>query len=249
MCYRTLLFILTVMMGLFVSVPAYSEGNIGITYNHVVDDRSGGLVGDFKHEGEMIDFEMDAQLQIGDVLRGKAHAEIVFDWLLDIKLATDVTGKGYTLDSMGRDQNANIGFTVPYQGLNFDVGIGGSSASPWAAPSAIDVLVPKGFNEGELEALGLGDVFPKPKGLPFLDGNFLNAYVATGFEKGGMDIDLKGIFQLTGEEKANQVHTRFQTSRDLGPLKATVALEFAFMAYQDEIYYETGSFISIGIPF
>ncbi|MDE0014870.1 MAG: hypothetical protein OXU51_01700, partial [Candidatus Poribacteria bacterium] len=52
----------------------HGAGNIGFTYSQVIDDQSGGVTAEYEHDGEIIDFEIDGQLQSGDIYRGKAHA-------------------------------------------------------------------------------------------------------------------------------------------------------------------------------
>ena len=88
-----------------------------------------------------------------------------------------------------------LAFTVPVDDLNFDVGIGGKNSSPFGAPNAYDTLVASGFNESDLAGRGLAKLTPALKGLPFKDGNALNAFVSSGFERGGIDIDLKAIIE------------------------------------------------------
>lgn len=243
--YRTLAIILAL---LFVPFLAHSAGNIGLNFSQVIDDQSIGVVGEYEIDGNRADFEIDGQLQSGDIYRGKVHAELVFDVsAVDIKLFSDTTMKGYTLDGLGRDTNIGVALTVPVESLNFDIGIGGNSATPWGAPNALSELVPKGYDESELETLGLGSVHPAPRGIPFQDGMFLKGFVATGFKKGNVDIDIKGILQLTGEDKAHQVKTTFDTSRELfGSVTWNIGAEVILMTYQDEIHYEKALFTGFG---
>lgn len=244
--------LLAMICALLFVPPVFSEsgGNIGLTYNQVIDDRSGGLLGEYSYGAEMFDFEIDGDLQFGDIYRAKVHAEVVFGPpAVGIKIATDITGKGYTLDTMGRDQNASIALNIPVRdsGLEVDIGIGGKNASPWGAPNALSDLVPKGYNQTELEALGLDQVFPSPRGLPFLDGSSLNSFIATGFEKGNVEVDVKAILQVTGADKAHQVITHLETSRELfAGIRATIGIEVALMHYQEVIHYETAMMTTFG---
>ena len=239
-------------IALLMATSAFAGGNIGFTFNQIIDDRSGGLIGEYEYEGQPFDFEVDGQLQFGNIYRGKAHAEITFDLgRVGLKPFVDVGLKGYTLDTLGNDKNAGLALTVPVGDLNFDIGIFGSNAGPWGSPNALDALVPKGYDETQLEGLGLADVHPAPKGLPSRVGNSLNALVATGFEKGDVEIKLKGIFELLGEgDKAHQLISRFETSRNLfGDVDVIVGAEVGFMLYQDVIYYETAILTTLGYEF
>lgn len=242
---------LMILLVLFAHV-AYAGGNMGVTFNQVIDDRSGGVVGEYEYNGDPFDFQVDGQLQFGDIYRGKARAELIFDIsAVGIKLLTDITSKGYTLDTLGRSQNVGIALTVPVKSLNFDIGIGGKNSNPWDAPNALDELVPKGYNESELEALGLAEIHPAPKGIPFRSGNFLNAFVETGFEKGNVEVDLKGISEVAGEgERAHELHTRFQSSRQLfDRVNLNVGLEVGFQLYEEVIHYETALLTTVGCNF
>ena len=233
------------------SVFANSEGNIGVTYNQIIDDRAGGFVGDFKHNFGAFDFEADGQLQVGDIYRGKARTAVIFDVRkVGIKVGIETVGKGYTLDTMGSAKDISVALTVPTGNLNFDVGIGGSNSSPWGAPNAQDELEAKGYDINVLEELGLANVHPKPRGIPFQSGNFLNVFVATGLDVGSVEVDLKGIVQVAGEgDRQHQLQTYFQTSRDLLGIAVTVGLEIAFAHYQEAIHYETAILTSFGIGF
>ena len=231
---------------------AHAEGNIGFTFNQVVDDRSMGFTAGYKTDGEKVDFEVDGQLQAGEIYRGGGHAEIVFGLgAVGIKPFVDVTTKGYTLEGLGSDQNIGLALTVPVGDLSFDVGVGGKSSNPWGAPNALDDLVPKGYNEDELDALGLRNVHPSKKGIPFKDGNSVNVFIATEFEKANIEINLKGLLEVAGEgEKAHQFNSRFQTRRKvLGTVDLTVAFEIAGQLYQNEIQYETAVFTTWGLNF
>ena len=239
---------LVMLILLCCSLFAHGAGNIGFNFSQVIDDQSAGLFGEYEYDGEGVGFEIDGQLQSGDVYRGKTHAEITFYVsAVGIKLLSDTTAKGYTLDTLGRDSNVAVALTVPAGDLNFDVGIGGKQASPWGAPNALSELVPKGYDQTELEALGLDKVTPAPRGLPFQEGAFLQTYIATGFKRGGVDIDIKGIIQLTGEEKAHQVLTSFDTSRNIGGnFTLNIGAEVGVMSYQKSIHSEVAIFTGLG---
>lgn len=245
--FRTLLLMWVIAAMLIVSQAFAQTGNIGINFSQVIDDQSAGANGEYEYDGDGWGFEIDGLLQSGDIYRGKLHGEVTFDIsYVGIKLLTDTTLKGYTLDGMGRDSNLYAAITVPTGDLNFDIGIGGKQASPWGAPNALSELVPKGYNETELEALGLDTVTPAPRGLPFQDGAFLQAYIATGFSKSDIDIDIKGILQLTGDEKAHQVLTSFDTSKPLfGNFTLELGAEVIVMAYQDALHSEVAIFSGV----
>ena len=105
-----------------------------------------------------------------------------------------------------------LAFTVPVETLNFDVGIGGKNASPFGTPNAYDTLIGKGFSETELTGKGLESLSAALKGLPFKNGNSVNAFIITGFEAGIVDVDVKGVIELLGQgDKQHQAILNFKT--------------------------------------
>ena len=228
----------------------HGAGNIGFTYSQVIDDQSGGVTAEYEHDGETIDFEIDGQLQSGDIYRGKAHAEVVFRLgnSIGLKPFVDITAKGYTLDGLGREQNYGLAGTVKVGDLDFDIGVGGRNSHPWGEPNALDELLPKGYNEDELKALGLDTVHPAPRGIPFKSGNSVIAFASTSLEKGDFEIDLKGVFEVAGEgDKAHQIHADFETNRNLfGNVDLIVGLQVATQFYQKNIQYESAVLTTIG---
>ena len=113
----------------------------------------------------------DAQLQSGDIHNFKLNTDFTVDIAtVDVKLLIENRVKGYSLDTLGREQSVGLAFTVPVDDLNFDVGIGGKNSSPFGAPNAYDTLVASGFNESDLAGRGLAKLTPALKGLPFKDG-------------------------------------------------------------------------------
>lgn len=233
----------------FISQEVAADGNIGFTYSQVIDDQSGGVTAEYEHEGEIIDFEIDGQLQAGDIYRCQAHAEVVFRLgSIGLKPFVDVTAKGYTLDGLGREQNYGLAGTVKVGDLDVDMGVGGRNSNPWGEPNALDELLPKGYNEDELKALGLEKVHPTPKGIPFKSGNSVIAFASTSFEKGNFSIDLKGVFEVAGEgDKAHQIHANFETHRNMiGNVDLIVGLQVATQFYQKSIQYESALLTTIG---
>lgn len=241
--------IVAVMLSLLCAT-AYA-GSVGLSYSEILEDRSLGITGDYATDlTDRVAFESDAQVQIGDVYNGVLNTNFVFDVsVVDLKLLISNKAKGYTLDSLGREQNVGLAFTVPINDLNIDVGVGGSNSNPFAAPSAYDTLTAAGFAEGDLDE-GLKSITPTPVGLPLGSGSALNAFVATGFTRGVFDITAKGIVQLVSED--DKIHTgvfNIKTGGKIYGMLATVAVEVGVATYRQEIHYETGVITSIGYEF
>ena len=239
---------------LFASVFSFAEqtGSVGFTYNEIMGDRSSGLTADYERPIGPTDLEVEGTLQIGDVYKGQSHVSLTFDvGAVDIKVLADSTHQGYTLTSLGRSTVLALALTVPIKNLSVDVGIGGKSASPWGAPNLLDDGVAQGYDETELEAIGAANITPKPRGLPLGTGNRLMALVETGFEKGAFEFDVRGVFELTGDDdKLHQVIVSAQTAKNLfGKLDWTVDLQIGLASYQDDIHTDRAILTGISYKF
>ena len=135
--------------------------------------------------------------------------------------------------------------------LNFDIGIGGKSAAPWGAPNLLDDAVAKGYDESELVAIGAAEITPKPKGLPLGTGNRLMALVETGLEKGAYEVDIKGVFELTGDsDKLHQVLASVQTAKNLlGQIDWTIDVQIGTAFYQDAFHYDHAILMGLAYKF
>ena len=244
-------FILITAMFLCTKI-GYADGSIGVSYSQIIDDRSLGITGDYETQlADRVKFEADGQLQAGGIYNAKINTNFVFDIAtVDLKVLIENKVKGYTLDTLGREQSVGLAFTLPVEKLNFDIGIGGKNASPFGSPNAYDTLVGKGFSETELTGKGLKSLSAALKGLPFKNGNSVNMFVVTGFGAGIFDVDVKGVVELLGDgDKQHQAILNFKTGGKVYDVNVTTALELSLMSYQDAIHYETAVITSAGFDF
>lgn len=244
------LLILAVSILFFVSL-GYAN-SIGGTYSQVIDDRSFGLTGDYQTSlTDRVGLEIDAQGQAGDIYKGRLQADLVIGVsTFDIKILTENKVKGYSLDSLGREQSIGLAASVPVENLNFDIGVGGKNASPFGVPNAFDTLVADGFSESDLEGKGLDAITAATRGIPFKNGNTVNLFVETGFTKGIFDIDVRGVLEILGEgSKMHQVNVDFNTSGKISGIVVTSGIEIGLASYLDAIYYETALVTSFGVDF
>ena len=226
---------------------ADNSGSVGVTYNRVVGQQSGGLTADYEYTTEPMTIELDGQLQIGDIYRGKAHGEVLFDVeTVGIKLIVDLAGQGYQIETMGVSNTVAAALNIPVRDLSVDIGIGGNNAAPWGKPNAFDTLVGEGFSEDDIEGLGLENIGRASTSIPFRKGNFVQLFIAAELEKNNIDIDLRGIVEPFGGDKAQQLHAGFQTSREFGIIDVTARIEVGLMAYGDVIYRDGATSLSFG---
>ena len=129
---------------------------------------------------------------------------------------------------MGRDQKVGAALTVLLGGLNGYFGFGGTVSDPMEPPNAPN----------------------DPKGLPFKDGNTLNAYIATRLRR-DVYFDIKAFWELRGDgENAHQVYSRLQMNRKaFGAWETIVGAEVGLMFYKRNIHTETIAFTGLGFSF
>ena len=229
-----------------------ATGSLGVSYSQIIDDRSLGVTGDYQTAlTDRVIFEADGNLQAGDIYNATINTNFIFDIsTVDLKVLIANKLKGYTLDTLGRSQSLGLALTVPINNLNLDIGIGGASASPFSVPNAYDTLTGAGFAESDINGKGLTALTPAPTGIPFKNGNALNAFLSTGFTKGIFNIDLKGTVELLGEgDKMHQLNSIFKTSGTIYGALITTALELGLASYREELHYETAVITSAGFDF
>ncbi|MDE0685613.1 MAG: hypothetical protein OXI63_22015 [Candidatus Poribacteria bacterium] len=246
------LLLITLFLSIWTSMAVWAEGKIGFSFSQVIDERSSGAVGEYERDFGRYTVEVEGQIQSGDIYRGKYHGAVIFDVkTVGVKLSTEGTIKGYTLGTLGRDSNIALALTVPVDNLSFDVGFAGRNSRPWGAPSAKDELLPKGFDEAKLDALGLGSVYPAPSGIQFKHGNSIAALVATELDWHKVEIGIKGLIEIVGEgDRAHQILTKFQTSKRLSDkLSLNLGSELMLQFYRDELQSESAVFTTVDYSF
>ena len=150
-----------------------------------------------------------------------------------------------------RAQSVGLAFTLPVdETLNVDVGIGGASSSPFSVPNAHDTLIAAGFEDSDLEGKGLDVLTPKESGIPFRNGNTVNAFISTDFQMGIFEVDVKGIVELAGEgDKMHQFNTRLKTTGKVLGVNLTTAIEIGLASQNEVIYREFATVTTVGINF
>ena len=232
-----------------------SEGNIGLSYNRAVDDQSGGLFGEYEHDAGPFDFEIEGQLQSGDVYDGNLNLAITFDLFsrVGVRLASDNDLKGYSLDTLGRQNNMGIDLVVPIGvgDVEFSVGIFGRNGNPFENPSALNTLLGEGFVEDELTELGLGEIYPEDRGIVLPDGSAVGAAIKGEFDVSRFEVGLKALLELFGEgEKAHQLRLDIGTNGELAAgFQWQINANLAAQSSGGVIQYETSWITGINYPF
>ena len=250
-CILALTFIAAIVM-FFATTPVFSEGNIGFTYSRAIDDQNWGFLGDYEHKADIFDFEVEGQLQSGDVYRGKTDLSVTLNTPLpvDLQLYSNNTLKGYTLDTLGRVNDVGAALVVPIHSLNVSIGIFGRNGNPFAPRTALSTLTDAGFSEEDFMGLDLENI-QLSEGMSIKAGSSLNGSIETEFDISRFEVEVKGLLELLGEgEKVHQVLANIATGGTL--LQAfswQISADLGAQLFGDVIEYETSWITSIGYEF
>ena len=96
---------LSLMLLLF--AYAATANTVGFAYSQIIDDRSLGVTADYETQlADRVTFEADGNLQAGDIYNAKINTDFTFDIsTVDLKLLIENKIKGYSLNTLGREQS------------------------------------------------------------------------------------------------------------------------------------------------
>ena len=252
MSYRTTLFILTLMLAALVALPVFATGNIGFNYSRAIDDQNWGVLGDYEHKADIFDFEVEGQLQSGDVYRGKTDLSVTLNTPLpiDLQLYSNNTLKGYTLDTLGRVNDVGAALVVPIRSLNVSVGIFGRNGNPFAPRTALSTLTDAGFSEEDFTGLDLENI-QLSEGMSIKAGSSLNSSIETEFDISRFEVEVKGLLELVGEgEKVHQLLANIATGGTLlQRFNWQISADLGVQLFGDVVEYETSWITSVGYEF
>ena len=230
---------------MFFTYGASAEGNIAVNVSRVIEDTSWGVIGDY----EKGIFEVEGNLQSGDTYTGNINTAItVFDF---IKLSSKNTLKGYSLDTLGRQNDLGAALVVPVtDDIDVSIGVFGRNGNPFAPRSALGTLTDAGFTETDFDGLGLADI-TLAEGISIKGGSSVLGSLETGLDVGRFEVELQGLLELLGEgEKVQQVHANISTDGALGGgFTWSVAANVRLQKYGEVVEYEADYFAGIGKKF
>lgn len=250
---KLLLFFTVLIVLAFACLPLFAD-SVGFTYNQIDTDSGWGVTADKSFQVGSVGLEADGQLQSGDLYRGKYHAEVNFPLFSRVKGKFFTGGyvKGSTLKGLGNVNDFGTAFEFPAIGaVTWGFGIFARATGPFSKQSAIDVLVPVGFNEGYLESLGLQNVYADPTGLSIQDFNSWNALFYGEFDWRNWHVKVSGLPQLTrSDNPVHQLLAEFSTSVEVaGNFDVDFALDLGFQTYNKTIEHEQAFLVTLGYNF
>ena len=228
----------------------YATTNIGISANKVIDQTSIGLTAKTEQGlGENTQFEFDTQAQYANTLiRGKYHAEIIlYEYL---KLYQNGDYRGTLGQKIGTQSDLGIAIHLPVLAKSgLGIGIFGRSGGEFAKPTLADIAEQNGIDSDKIDPMS-ATLTAEPTGLNIRPGQSINLLLYTDFEYKGIDIGLKFMPQLTGEDKAHQLVASTQTAFNLGSgFKLLLGGDVRLQQYQENIQYETSGTSTITLEF
>ena len=244
------MFLITMLMAI-VAFSSFADTEIGVTYNKVVDKDSIGFTAKTEHSvNDNIDVEFDTHGQIADSeVRGRYHAEILLYDYLKIYQDTLFTGP---VDGIGRTSDLGAAINLPVLGESgLGVGIFGRNNAPFAATSAADYLENGGYDQDWIDGLSDSDKAQTPVSNRLnvsSDTGVLGVIIYTDFEYQGIDVGLKLLPQVTGNDKAHQgvINTNWQYKFN-ERTGFNIGWDIRLQHYRDNIEYETAGTLSFTI--
>lgn len=252
-CFAVFVFALAIFLAFLVPVRALPTGvdsvSLGVSVNQVVDERDWGVLGAAPFQFRGLDGYAAAQLQGGDIIRGKWHAEVSRFGAI---LYADGFVKGYEITGLGGQTDVGLAFQLPsVRGADVRVGVFGRNAGPFAVPDGYSVLESANFDPDVLDGIqGLSEIRPRARGFSFEQGASLNVLVATGFEGEGASVSVKFMRELTLDAALNQLMLSFFVSRALvNRVSVDAGFDVGFQNFEETLERETATYLGLSVDF
>lgn len=221
--------IMLIILALF-TCATVDANTLGLSYDRAVDETNIGIYGDYEKDLGIADFEVEGQLQGGDIYLGNIDTAFTFNiGSIGLRLENNNLLKGYELSSIGRTNDIGASLVIPIDSLEVSVGIFGKSGNPFDKIYELE-------NPSDPESAVLKDA-----GITIKDGSTLNAAVKTEFDVSRFEVGLRALFELAGEgEKAHQAVIDIGTGGNLvGGIDWTVQAQITTQIYGDLIEHES----------
>ena len=184
--------------------------SVGFNYNQAVGDVSTGIHGDYEIDFGLIDAEIEGQLQSGDVYLGNIDAAITFDFTFDImsiglRLASDNTLKGYSIENLGRDNVITGSIVVPIlEKYEVSVGVFGRDGNPFVSVFELE-------DESNPDSL----IVEKDAGISMPDDSRIGVSITVGFDVSRFEVDFKALLDPLSKVKNHQISVGIGTGGEL----------------------------------
>ena len=196
------------------AVNAFGSGHISAIWDYNPIDGLIGVSGDYQTEFEDGDFEVDAQLQSGDIVVGDAHVAIAFN-VGPVQVKPFAEANTIKTEDWGHTLDGGAKLNVPIGDTGVDVALG-----MFARNSKAFIPLQHGTRNPVTGEVKWEDATL----LNFENLGLLNALFETQFEWKRLNVGLMGIFDVSNQ-KFHQLITKVSTSWQL-----TQRLQFSVRA-------------------
>lgn len=247
---RALLIFLSVMIMLIglSTLVAMAETEVGVTYNKVIENTGIGFVGKTSHEVKDAEVELNVTGQYADgLVRGKYHLEVVYGY---VKVYQDGVFRGYTGKKIGRQSDLGLAAHLPFlTGSGIGIGIVGRNGGKFAKPTLADIAEANDIDPDKIDPVSAA-LTAEPTGLNIRPGSALSLIIYTDFEWRGIDIGLKGLPQITGDNRAHQFVINTNSKFDVHKgVKLNLGMDIGLQHYQKKIETETAILAALTLSF
>lgn len=238
MYFRKSFALALIVAALLFALPAFSN-TVGFSYSRAVDDASLGVYGDYEQQVGPVDFDVEAQLQTGDLYVGNVDVSATFK---RIRIASDNKLQGATLAGIGR-QNVMTGSVVfPFLGkYEVSVGVFGQNGNPF--DEIYELADPSDPTSVEL----------KDAGIAIPEGNLWGISVTGAYDVKNFEIDGKAL--LDPNNTTHQGKIGIGTGGELwGGLGWSAKVNIAVQSYKETddvriLEFQTDTIIGVDYPF
>ena len=203
---------------LIFTIPAFSEGTVGITLNTGGGNTDIGLLGSYDTHTPIGELEVDGNLTSGNGIDATADAQLTLPVYGAIGLRPYVSfiGKGTAFDTVGGNFDGGLAGNLKIGDAEVGIGVFGRASAEFA-PTLRDELLAGGINGVTADMLTDPALdAPATDGLPILKPNTPLHFTAyTGFEWKRLDIGLKWLGEASLDTPINQFRMDIGTSFDI----------------------------------
>ena len=133
MIFQKTRFIAIVIIALCLSCTLADGNTVGLNFSRAANETNWGALGDYEKQLGSVDFEVEGQLQSGDLFVGNADLSAQFNIAqIGVKLSSLNKLQGASLGGIGRENTLDASLVVPIRNLDFAVGVFGANGNPFA---------------------------------------------------------------------------------------------------------------------
>lgn len=238
----TLSLMTALVLALVLIFSMFAQANsVGFSYSQAVDDTSWGVHGDYEKDLGVVDFELEGQIQSGDVYVGNVDVDMTYGF---IRLSSNNNLKGYELSTLGRENVLSLSAVLPVlEDYEISVGVFGRNGNPFAVHPLYDRLVTDGYTDEDLVLLGVDNA-----GIQMPEGSMWGVSVTGGFDVAMFEIDVQLL--VDPKNVLHQGNLNIGTGGELfGNFDWIAKTDIILQSYDEIIQWQNSSIIGVEYNF